>query len=424
MLSHVKQDTQKDELAIAILVSAALREIIQEKYYEHKLVNINLAIDLEANFAFMHIKPGQFKRMMSNLINNAVEALENKADGKIVIDMGILANEVVIGIEDNGCGMPPELVDKLISREAVTSGKQAGNGIGFTQVYDTLKENLGDLNIYSDASFGTKIVLKFPQVAPPLWMATNLTLYKNDSIIILDDDSSIHAAWDEKLSKVLSKLPDVKIHHFLTAKEAIEFINPLSVDAKGKICLLADYELLNQGINGLEVIKRSNIKRSMLVTSCYNDKEVVELSKNLKVEILPKELIFALAIKIDKQLKPGSKKVDIVWVDDTRWFVDDLIRQHYSHLKIDTYYEPYGFMEDVVQYALDTKIILDTFYYADYGEGEFIEGGLPLVRQLHAMGYTNLFMLAGEALSSDMVPDYLTVILKSDQEKIKILDKL
>lgn len=424
MLSRYKNKVDENEMAEPVLVSATMLEILGEKRYEHKEVEFITDFMPSADFAFIHIEPNQFKRMMSNLLNNAVEALENKPDGTIDLSLNVDEEWVMIIVYDNGKGMSKELIDKINKNISVTEGKKHGSGIGMTQIKDTIKRNFGEFEITSVPGQMTSILLKFPKIPAPFWIAEEIKISKDDTIVILDDDPSIHSAWDSKLVPTLTKIPGLKVKHFSVGTEAVSFINSLPDPEKTNICLLTDYELLGQDINGLLVIEQTKIKRSTLVTSHYANKEIRKKAANLRIKILPKELAFAVTINLDKKITPGSKKVDIVWVDDARWFIRDW-KLKFPDLTIDAYYDPDSFLEDVAQYPLNTKIILDRTYYDGEGpDRNFLGDGIDLAKTLHQRGYTRLFMITGDEPVSDKVLDYLTVIFKKDDEKIREIAKL
>ncbi|HLX52892.1 MAG TPA: PAS domain-containing sensor histidine kinase, partial [Aquella sp.] len=316
MLSRYKNEIDENEMAEPVLVSAAMLEVLGEKRYEHKEVNFIPNFKPLADFAFIQIEPSQFKRMISNLLNNAVEALKNKSDGKIDLRLNANAEWVMITITDNGKGIPQKLIDKIKKGISVTEGKKRGSGIGLTQVCETVQRNFGEMEVLSSEGVRTSILLKFPKIPAPSWIAEEIKISKGDTIVILDDDPSIHGAWDSTLAPSLVKIPGLNVRHFSVGGEAVNFINSLSDKEKKNICLLTDYELLHQNINGLQVIEQTKIKRSTLVTSHYANKGIREHATNLRVKILPKELAFAVTINLNKKIKPCSKKVDIVWVDD------------------------------------------------------------------------------------------------------------
>ncbi len=120
---------------------------------------------------------------------------------------------------------------------------------------------------------------------------------------------------------------------------------------------------------------------------------------------------------------PKSKKVDMVWVDDAREFISDLITKYYAHLKVDFYYDPADFLKDVEQYPLDTKIILDGFYCDDSGF-TIIADGITIAKKLHVAGYNNLYLTSSEDIPEQVLPNYVTFISKHDTENMLILDKL
>ncbi|MCE3268251.1 MAG: amino acid adenylation protein, partial [Burkholderiales bacterium] len=424
MLNQYKNQDSENEVAEPVLASTAMLEILGEKRYEFNTVNFNTDFLPQADFAFIQVEPGQFKRMLSNLINNAVEALENKTSG--VVDLSLNADNewVMITITDNGKGIPPELVKKIEKGITVTKGKEHGFGIGLTQIHETVKRNFGEFQLFSTVGVRTSVLIKFPRIHSPLWIAEEIKITKDDIILILDDDSSIHGAWDSRLTDILVKIPELKVKHFWAGLEVVNFINSMPAKEKNKVCLLTDYELLNQDINGLQVIEQTKIKRSTLVTSHYANLEVRKHAADLYVKILPKELAFKVPINLDKKIKPGSKKVDIVWVDDSRWFIRDW-KLRLPELAIDAYYEPNSFLEDIAQYPRNTKIILDRNYYDREGRGrKFLGDGLEVAKKLHEMGYTKLFMVTGDKPGVDMIDGYLKVIFKEDDEKIKEIIKL
>lgn len=409
----------------SLLVSLALLQIMDEKREEHYKSNVTFDVDIddEAKFIFIKHNAGVFKRMISNLINNAVDALKNRTDGKVTIRLGVNAAKAVIILQDNGYGMPPHIQDKFNQGIEVTEGKgDKGHGFGLAQVRDAIISGNGTYKIHATKD-GTKITIRFPTVAIPSWLATEIKLTCDDTVVILDDDESIHGSWDKNFEDVLEKNPTLKIEHFYQGKDAVAYINNLTPEQKQDVFLLTDFELLEQGINGLEVVAQTNMHRAILVTSysSYSDRQM-EVTK-LGIKMLPKELASSVIIKVDKKIPKWSKRVDMVWVEDQAWLVDDLVTRHYSHLKVDKYYDPMNFMEEVHQYPLDTRIILDTYYESSDGTVQYDVTGYDLARELHALGYTKLIIYTGED-PGGRAPEYLTVAKKTDQYVTENMDKL
>ena len=129
--------------------------------------------------------------MISNLLNNSFEAIEGNK-GCIQLTLRRENGQIKIIIEDDGNGMPPEITDKIMNNIIVTAGKSNGCGIGYTQVRENLKASNGQILIESTIAKGTKVILSFPIVDPPNWIAQQISLPKGAVVVVIDDDPSIH----------------------------------------------------------------------------------------------------------------------------------------------------------------------------------------------------------------------------------------
>jgi PAS domain S-box-containing protein len=280
-----------------LMVSTALEQLIIDKQYEYQNLPVNFDINYAANSHFSCIKTDilAFKRMLSNLINNAVDALDGKK-GNVTLSLDSNPDYVQIRVSDNGRGMPQAVIDKISNNISITDGKENGYGIGFTQIHKTLEHSNGTLSIDSQANIGTTIVLTFPKTEAPKWVVEEIVLREDDLVIILDDDRGIHGAWDIKFGEILAANPKMQVKHFEIANDVINFISELSNAAKENIFLVTDYELLKQGQNGLDVVTITQLKRSILVTSHYNNPKIHRQALLTDTKILPK--LLAPEIKI------------------------------------------------------------------------------------------------------------------------------
>lgn len=415
-------DIMESEKHQPILVSAALLESLTTKKYQYESLPIKFDSHFKSHshFAFIKTESSAFKRMLSNLINNAVDAFDSQP-GKIDLQLEADNEWVKVIIQDMGKGMSPELVGKIMHKMAVTEGKESGHGIGLTQVWEALDRNQGEMHIASELGKGTTVTLTFPRVKAPHWIAEEIALSFNDTVIILDDDTSIHSAWRARFEDIFNENTQIQRKHFQLGKEALEFIQSLSPSEKERVFLLSDYELLKQELNGLHVIAQSGINRSILVTSHYADPLVQTQAAKIGTKILPKQLASEIVIKInetDKNRKRDAStgKVDAVIVDDDKAFVNSLLLFAFDNDDIiEEYYNPEHFLKNVAKYPKDTKIFLDN----NYATSEL--KGLDIAKELHERGYTQIYLLSGEAFNDTEIPSYLTIIGKNDIERLRNL---
>ena len=116
----------------------------------------------DAQLAKVKIQPNQFKRAISNLLNNAVEALLDDKIGVISIGVEMTDDDIVVDLKDNGKGMNASQVEKILNPKGFTDGKTNGHGLGLQQVWDMIDLNVGKIAIHSVVGQGTTIKLSFP----------------------------------------------------------------------------------------------------------------------------------------------------------------------------------------------------------------------------------------------------------------------
>lgn len=421
-LNYYTQQEVKDqniginEKAVPILASTLILELLAEKklQYQDFLIKFENNFSQTGHFAFIKTEPSAFKRMLSNLINNSVDASEGKEE-KVSVNLDANNELIKVIIQDNGKGIRPALVEKIMNNVAVTEGKKQGYGLGLTQARETLQRNQGELAIDSEVGKGTTITLTFPKIKAPSWIAEQIILSSDYTVIILDDDTSIHGAWDAHFEPILKQSPTLQLKHFTIGQEALDFINNLTNDEKKKIFLLSDYELLRQGLNGLDVIEKSGLRRAILVTSHYANPEVRARAEKMGTRILPKLLASEIPILLEKSSASSHNMIELVVIDDNPMFLELLVASFSSKKKVEGFHNPHHFLKYLTDYSKDTIICFDyDFQLSDID-------GLKLAELLYNKGYKHLYMISGMSFRKDEIPPYLTLIDKGD---MSILDKL
>lgn len=105
----------------------------------------------------------EISRILSNLINNSVEALEPRG-GQLVVRVFAEKDYGVIVVFDNGKGIPAHILNKL-GAEPVTFGKaihESGTGLGVFYAKKMITEMGGSIKINSRENFFTSIEVRIP----------------------------------------------------------------------------------------------------------------------------------------------------------------------------------------------------------------------------------------------------------------------
>ncbi len=148
----------------SLFLEKTVSAILNEKKFElSHFKEIELATDLDISGKF-EVKADitELGRMISNIINNSVEALKNKI-GKITLSTRYYENFALLTISDNGKGIPSDILTHLGNRP-FTFGKEdlkSGSGLGLSHAQSSIRNWGGELNITSEVGFGTLIELKF-----------------------------------------------------------------------------------------------------------------------------------------------------------------------------------------------------------------------------------------------------------------------
>jgi len=297
---YLPPEHRKVDMELGVLFTfMELAAVLSEKRLEFSALPVTFKhqINSDAYFVFIQVSRKDWLRMLSNLINNAVDALDGKV-GIVQLELRVVNNQVVMVVTDTGKGMPAFVRDKILQGISVTDGKKNGHGIGMTQVADTVRKNKGTLAIESTPNAGTKITISFPRAATPNWAATELALKGDQVVLILDDDEFIHGAWETHFASILAHNRQMKLIHFTEADKLTEYLDKLNQAEMSKVFLLSDYELLNQKKNGLDIIEQKQIQQAVLVTSHYANESIIARAKKLNVFVLPKRLASKVPIRL------------------------------------------------------------------------------------------------------------------------------
>jgi signal transduction histidine kinase len=142
-------------------ISTITESIFIEKkaQFFDELVSFNLDISLESQKVLCLINSIEFKRLISNLVNNAVEALP--ASGFVFLRLITENDYAILTIQDNGIGIPKHLLQKILD-DGISVGKTHGSGLGLSHAKRMIESWGGILKLSSVEGEGTVIKLMLP----------------------------------------------------------------------------------------------------------------------------------------------------------------------------------------------------------------------------------------------------------------------
>ncbi len=129
-----------------------LEPSLNQKQIELEIININPKLEL---FIDTHL----IEQVLINLIINARDACENRANSKIIIKAEKFREGVQIKIADNGKGIPQEILETVFV--PFFSTKKNGSGIGLSLSKQIMMLHNGRIQVQSEIGKGTIVSLIF-----------------------------------------------------------------------------------------------------------------------------------------------------------------------------------------------------------------------------------------------------------------------
>ncbi len=191
---------------------------LAEEAVELRRRSLSRQVNLSSRFhpapLFVQADPAQLRQLVSNLLTNAAEAIGDQP-GTIVLRTslahppaaGLAApwmgqeNEVpapapapateyaLLEVEDSGCGMPPDVQEKIF--EPFFSTKGTGRGLGLSAVLGITKAHQGALQVHSEPGQGARFSIWLPcrLVAPASAPAAAAEGWQGSGTILLVEDA-------------------------------------------------------------------------------------------------------------------------------------------------------------------------------------------------------------------------------------------
>lgn len=374
--------------ALMVPVRSIVENLLTEK--RESLKKIKKKVDLRFEFdetsygVFSDVPQILLKRVLSNLINNAAEALD--LSGVINIRLEKRNENFKLIVSDNGKGIPENILNEINKNKKITYGKINGNGIGLVHAFETMESYNGLLRVDSREGEGTSVVLTLPLATVPKWFQKELNIVSKN-IILFDDDESIHNSWKTILSE-----KNVNIYSAYKKEELVNLVNKIE-----DYQIISDYDL-GEDKTGLETLESLSIQdKAVLVTSFYNEKEVQDKSVSMGMKIIPKEYFPHVPVK-------DLRNSEIVFVDDEMllrkgWELEASTRG----LSCKTYSSAYEVKKNIENYNYETLFYIDKELAG--------EDGLELCQWLSEKGYNHIHLATGHSPSDFRDIKYLSGVV-------------
>jgi two-component system nitrogen regulation sensor histidine kinase NtrY len=133
-------------------------EWVANLYSDYKDLVIN--VSGQGNEPLVEVDAEQFKRVIINIVDNAVQSMQNSGRIDIAVNYNIFSNRAYVDIADNGPGIREEDREKLFL--PYFSTKKDGTGLGLAIASRVVAEHRGYIRIKDNKPTGTIFTIELP----------------------------------------------------------------------------------------------------------------------------------------------------------------------------------------------------------------------------------------------------------------------
>jgi two-component system NtrC family sensor kinase len=157
---QVFSEVDKEDLQ-TFVINDLLGEIIEE------VKESNSKINIDNNFVksiSVYGRKKQLKMMFSRLIDNAIKASDKK-NHIVQVHVGGSADQAIVCVDDNGCGIDQKHRDKIFDPFFTTREVGQGIGLGLAIAYTIVGSHNGTISVQSVVGKGSRFKVVLPQTS-------------------------------------------------------------------------------------------------------------------------------------------------------------------------------------------------------------------------------------------------------------------
>ncbi|HUI91027.1 MAG TPA: PAS domain S-box protein [Chitinivibrionales bacterium] len=179
LLAFSRGDVAKREEFDAVAIVREVRDMMRGVVPK----NIKVLDRVPDDHCMLIGDPGKINQCVMNLCMNAKDAIGAK-DGVITIRVSKPPQKegfLWIQVEDNGTGIPPDIISRIFDPFFSTKAKKEGTGLGLSVVYGIVKAHKGDVYVDSRPGEGATFTLELP-------LSSRNQSARKKTVMVLDDD--------------------------------------------------------------------------------------------------------------------------------------------------------------------------------------------------------------------------------------------
>jgi CheY-like chemotaxis protein len=276
--------------------------------------NIEILVSVSPNLSPVFANEIHIHQIIMNLCTNAYHAMKS-AGGRLNVS---LTNAVIqtqdaqsfpemhpgkylrLCIDDTGCGIPPELLNRIFDPYFTTKPTGEGTGLGLSTIHGIVKDHGGIIKVYSEEGVGTTFHVFLPVADTIAEDAAELTVELprgSECILFVDDEKALIDLGRDLLERLGYRVE--------TRASSLDAIEAFLADPKKYDIVISDMNMPK--ITGYEMIRQMKAVRPDIPTilcSGFSERIDAKATEAIGIDaVLMKPVIYAdLAHKVRQVL--------------------------------------------------------------------------------------------------------------------------
>ncbi len=162
LIHFVESYRKLTRLSIPQLKPISVKPLVEHLWMlvkEESATNIHFSLEITPEDLIIDADENQISQVLINLLKNAIQAVESKANPSIKIRAGFQAHRPQIAIIDNGTGISEAVQEQIFIPFFTT--KENGSGIGLSISRQIMRNHGGNIRLVSQPEVGSQFVLEF-----------------------------------------------------------------------------------------------------------------------------------------------------------------------------------------------------------------------------------------------------------------------
>mgnify|MGYP002631785100 CR=1 FL=1 len=171
MLRHSRATTDTERAVVALnpLVADTVALAVEGMRLRWPMLTLDLVTRYDPEVGAVDATPSDLKRVLVNLVNNALDAMESRRQEhpsfkpRLLVSTSVEGEYNVIRVQDNGPGVPQEVLAQVFEPFFTTKPPGKGTGLGLSISHDIIRRGHGgELTVENLPDGGAAFIVRLP----------------------------------------------------------------------------------------------------------------------------------------------------------------------------------------------------------------------------------------------------------------------